>query len=286
MKQFKLFIAAVTAALLFSVPVFANDFEAEQKSSVGVITQSLLSFSRYKAFTMSGESKNITSTTFLDETEYEEQSQLITGQFQLPDKMYMKTLTGSDVYEVLLNEDGYYVRIGEKAEWELIIEAKELGIGDLLNEPAIEDTELSTILNAQSVDVQSIIKNLEIINVYEENGVKFIDISAGDIEGLEQLITELKEVIAKSANSDASSDAFEEAIVQQITDDILNSMNVSISMFYRINVNEKKVDGIGYNLSIDADIKIMGFPVEFFTGVDSYIKIEETNKEIVFPKVK
>lgn len=295
MKLIKLAAAVFTALCLMVTPVFAatetdnaDAYKDELKKSSATILKSLMSLGSYQSMTVEGETIVESVTSFLGSTETETSTSKVTGFYQLPDKLYMKTLSDAAQVEVMLNEEGYFMRMGEDGEWVLVMDADELFTGGTDNAEAFENVDISTLMIAQPVDIQSLIKNIEIVNVFEKDGVKYIDINISDFGGMEDKIDEIKSAIAIAAQGQELTDGTpeEEEMVQQVIDAMLDSMEITMSGYYRINANTKTVDGMGYDYVISMEMEIFGFPVVMDSNSNMYLKITGTNEEFVFPSIE
>lgn len=296
MKLIKFAAAVFTALFLLATPVFAaadvetaDAYKDELKKSSGLIMQSLMSFAGSKGFNINGEMNAVTDTTFLGTTESETQTSKITGFYQLPNKMYMKTASEAVTAEVLLNEKGYFLKIGEDGKWELAADTSSLGIDEIVDSELMGSVDISTLMVAQPIDLQKIIRDIEIVNVFEKDGVKYIDINVADLAGIEDKMDGIKAAIAEGIQSEDLSEDMEdgmEELVQKMIDDMIDSMKITMSGYYRINTSTKTVDGMGYDMVINMEIEVFGFPMTIENNSKTYLKVTVTDEEFAFPSVE
>jgi len=205
------------------------------KSDRAIITRSLLTFSNADTCEMNGEMNIITTTNFLGEITVEEETNQI-------------TITYAD---------------GEMS-FEAVPNGSQLAF----------DENIQNFFSGYMGGVErNMLKNLEIINDFTEDDVRFIDVKVMNLSDIGDIVNDMKDDIINAA---AAKDGIDEEMAKTLAEilaPLFDTAKISGIEYLRINTETRTVTGIGLIMEISMEFDFLDTPISIISESEAFFEV-------------
>jgi hypothetical protein len=118
---------------------------------------------------------------------------------------------------------------------------------------------------------RDMLNNLEVINDFEEDGVRYLDVAVYDFSGIGNVAEELKGDLAGFLADEEDGDII--SLLADMLSHLVDSMEISGTEYYRINTSNATVIGIGVELALSAQFNLYDMPVSLKTDGTGFINV-------------
>jgi len=229
-----LIIAALCVCTAHICAFAAEDEVVAKKSDHAVVLRSLLAFSKVKSYKLDGEMTVTANSSTMGETATDTQTSKLTG--GLADG---KLTLATDSFELAADSFDF-------------IDAQSLG-------------ELLTKIDRSMLD------NYEVINEFDKDGVRYIDISVIDLSEFNNYGKELQKGLTE-AITDVADDEIA-ALFAEVLAPMLSSAKITGYEYFRIDTKKAQIIGVGIEISMSSDFNLFDMPISLQSKGTGFINI-------------